>query len=66
VLTIALKNDVKKVVQARGKCNAMAGMRAGSRQQAGVLKREEQLLQEGRRIMRMWGEENGLTIPRYT
>ncbi|MBT3276279.1 MAG: hypothetical protein HN368_24235, partial [Spirochaetales bacterium] len=66
VLTIAVKNDIRKVVQARGKCNAMAGMRPGSREQAGVLKREEERLEVGRRIMRMWGKENNIDVPRYT
>ena len=66
VLTIALKNDMSRVVQARGKCNAMAGMRPNSRQESAVLKREEDLLERGRRVMGMWADENGITVPRYT
>jgi hypothetical protein len=66
VLTIALKNDMSRVVQARGKCNAMAGMRPNSRQESAVLKREEDLLERGRRIMNIWADENGITVPRYT
>ena len=66
VLTIAVKNDIRKVIQARGKCNAMAGIRAQSRQETVILRRDEALLQSGRRIMKKWGEENHIVVPRYT
>ena len=66
VLTIAVKNDVRKVVQARGKCNAMPGMRPGSRQEALIARRDEALLTRGRRVMKMWGDENDISVPYFT
>ena len=66
VLTIAVKNNIKKIVEARGKCNAVAGIRPGSREQAQTLLRDEEALEAGRRVMEMWGEENELSVPRYS
>lgn len=66
VLTIAVKNDVRKVVQARGKCNAMAGIRPNSQRESTVLRRDLELLEQGRRIMKLWGNENDITVPFYT
>ena len=66
VLTIAVKNDMRKVVQARGKCNAMPDHHPVSQQAARVLRREEEILADGRRIMQMWGDANDIVVPRYT
>lgn len=65
VLTIAVKNDAKTVVQARGTCNAMPNPRA-SDHTTRVAGRERDLLKRGRALMRIWGCKVGVRVPLYT
>ena len=58
VLTVAVKNDVRRIVETRGKCNALPGVHPVNRQMTQVLKTDEDLLKKGRRILHDWASEN--------
>ena len=65
VLTIAVKNDTRSVVQARGRCNVMPGS-AASVQKRRMAARERVLLERGRALMHTWGRKVGIRVPLYT
>lgn len=66
VLTIAVQNATRRVVQARGRCNALPGVNMGDHESARVLKAEGERLKRGRRVMRQWGDKESITVPRIT
>ena len=66
VLTIAVANAARRVVQARGRCNAMPGIPMHSSSANRVLKSEGDRLKRGRAIMRQWGDKEHITVPRVT
>lgn len=66
VLTIAVQNATRRVVQARGRCNALPGVHMRDNESTRVLKAEGQRLKRGRAVMRQWGERESITVPRIT
>ena len=65
-LTIAINNSAKRVVQARGRYNAMPGLHTDGTAAARVLRKQGELLKRGRTAMRIWGDREGLHVPRVT
>ena len=65
VMTIAVSNGNRRVVQARGRCNAFPGQ-MHDRAAAQVLKTEGDRLKLGRSVMRQWGDKESIVVPRVT
>jgi hypothetical protein len=66
VLTIAVSNDGRRVVQARGRCNALPGVHMRDNAANRVLNAEGERLKLGRKVMRQWGDKESITVPRVT
>lgn len=65
-MTIAVKNNARRVVQARGRFNALPGVHMRDQESRRVLKSEGDRLKLGRRVMRQWGARESITVPRVT
>ena len=62
VLTIAVKNSTRSVVEYRGKCNVLPGVRSQSRRAAEQLRKDEERLKEGKKLLQRWAREAGLAV----